>query len=83
MKLYLCIIVILNCVWGYTMIVIMPKQKKNILKFGYGINQNSIPMFWLIEQCFAIVGWKQKTYFIRIYRYMLWQTMRFGYVSYS
>ena len=38
MKLYLCIIVILNCVCGYTMIEIMPELKKNILKFGYGIN---------------------------------------------
>ena len=37
-KLYLCIIVILNCVSTYTMIEIMPELKKNILKFGYGIN---------------------------------------------
>ena len=36
MKLYLCILVILNCVCGYT--EIMPELKKNILKFGYGIN---------------------------------------------
>ena len=38
MKLYLCIIAVLNCVCGYTTIEIMPQLKKNILKFGYGIN---------------------------------------------
>ena len=28
----------LNCVWGYTVVEIMLELKKNILKFGYGIN---------------------------------------------
>ena len=28
----------LNCVFTYTLIEIMPEIKKNILKFGYGIN---------------------------------------------
>ena len=38
MKLCLCIIVILNCVFTCTTIETMPELKKNILKFGYGIN---------------------------------------------
>ena len=40
MKLYLCIIVILNCVCGYTMIEIIPELKTNVLKFGCGTNYN-------------------------------------------
>ena len=38
MKFNLCIIVILNCVFTCTVIEIMPKLKKNNLKFGYGIS---------------------------------------------
>ena len=38
LKLYLCIMVILSCVSTCAMIVIMQELKKNILKFGYGIN---------------------------------------------
>ena len=38
MNHYLCIIVILSCVCGYTTIEIMLELKKNILNFGNGIN---------------------------------------------
>ena len=38
MKLHLSIVIILICVYGYTMIEMSPELKKNVLKFGYGIN---------------------------------------------
>ena len=38
MKLYLCFIVILNCVFTCTTIDTMVELKRNVLKFGYGIN---------------------------------------------
>ena len=37
-KLHLYIIIIFNCVHGYTVLEIMLELQRNILKFGYGIN---------------------------------------------
>ena len=37
MKLHLSIVIILMCVYGYTMIEIMLEVERNVLKFGYGI----------------------------------------------
>ena len=37
-KPYLCIVIILGCVCGYTTIEIMQELKRNVSKFDYGIN---------------------------------------------
>ena len=55
MNLYLCIILILDCVCGYTMIEVMPELKKNILKFGYGINYKYDRMLSLSFDRFYVV----------------------------
>ena len=67
MKAYSLFIYIICCIYRYTFFEIKPELKKNILKFGYGINYkyegmlaHSFDRFYVVTKLIFAYHWRFK-----------------------